>query len=229
MSSIHSQSFKYHHFITPLCTLQITNRKQRSLTPYSTNKSLYVGHRFASWFGTMASSRSPNSGVHRTRVKQRESRVKPEVATVSLARGVFGGKWRARIDRTNSPRRWRRAQSYIDITHALELVHTTLSISSSTVSLWDLFVLPNYNPYACISFFLAVQCLIILFLFTNLYYLHQNLKAIILPLFFKVNCTNKICFNSSSHYTRIYFINHMLYILFKIYNWRCLLSYIRSQ
>ncbi len=49
----------------------VTNRKQRSLTPYSeTKESLYgghcCGHCFASWFGTMASSRSPNSAVHQT-------------------------------------------------------------------------------------------------------------------------------------------------------------------
>jgi 3-methyladenine DNA glycosylase/8-oxoguanine DNA glycosylase len=32
MSSIHQQSFKYHHFITPIHTLRITHRKRRSLT-----------------------------------------------------------------------------------------------------------------------------------------------------------------------------------------------------
>ncbi len=46
----------------------------------------------------MASSRAPNSAVHQTRVKQSGSRVKPEVATVSLARGVFGGGRRAGIE-----------------------------------------------------------------------------------------------------------------------------------
>ncbi len=44
----------------------------------------------------MATSRSPSSAVHR--VKRRGSRVKPEVATVSLTRGVFGGERRARIE-----------------------------------------------------------------------------------------------------------------------------------
>ncbi len=39
----------------------------------------------------MASSQAPNSAVHRFCVKQRGRRVKPEVATVSLVRGVFGG------------------------------------------------------------------------------------------------------------------------------------------
>ncbi len=38
------------------------------------------------------------SAVRRTRVKQRGSRVKPEVATVSLAQGVFGGDWRTRTE-----------------------------------------------------------------------------------------------------------------------------------
>ncbi len=63
-----------------------------------TKKSICGENCFASWIGTMASSRVPNSAVHRTPVKQRGSRVKPEMATVSLARGVFGGDRRARIE-----------------------------------------------------------------------------------------------------------------------------------
>jgi hypothetical protein len=46
----------------------------------------------------MAVNKRQNSAAHQTRVKQRGSRVKPEVATVSLARGVFGGDRRAKIE-----------------------------------------------------------------------------------------------------------------------------------
>jgi hypothetical protein len=72
----------------------------------------------------------------------------------------------------NSPRRWRRSRAYIDITHTLELKHTTLPISRSTVSLRDLFVLQIKPSIARISFFLffAVQCSnvrMFLFSFTN--------------------------------------------------------------
>jgi hypothetical protein len=55
------------------------------------------------------SSRAPKFAVHQTRVKQRGSRKKPEVATVSLARGVFGGGRRTKTETErelgNSPRR----------------------------------------------------------------------------------------------------------------------------
>jgi hypothetical protein len=46
----------------------------------------------------MAVHERQNSAVHRTRVKQRRRRVKPKVATVSLARGVFGGDRRMRTE-----------------------------------------------------------------------------------------------------------------------------------
>jgi hypothetical protein len=75
----------------------------------------------------------------------------------------------------NSPRRWRRAQAYIDITHTLELKHKTLPISRSTLSLRDPFlpVLEQifiYDQISQISFFLYNVRLFefFLFLFTNL-------------------------------------------------------------
>ncbi len=181
MSSIPQKSFNHHFiFITPIRMLLIMNRIQRSLTPYSKLRRAYSEHCFASWFGTMPSSRAPNSAVHRTRVKQRGSRVKPEVATVSLAWGAFGGgDGRARIKTEqeqlnpgDSPRRWRRAQAYIDIMHALELKYTTLSISCSTVFLQG-FLRFKFKPilHAFLSFFtFSVQrsnVRIFLFLFTN--------------------------------------------------------------
>ncbi len=46
----------------------------------------------------MAVHERQNSAVHQTRVKQRGSRVNPEVSTVSLARGVFGGDRRMKTE-----------------------------------------------------------------------------------------------------------------------------------
>jgi hypothetical protein len=46
----------------------------------------------------MAVIERQNSVIHRTRMKQRGSRVKPEVTTVSLARGVFGGDRHTKIE-----------------------------------------------------------------------------------------------------------------------------------
>jgi hypothetical protein len=72
--------------------------------------------------------------VNRTHVKQRGSRKKPDVATVSPPEGYLGVNRRQRQrqnenDQTlgNSPRR--RRQADIDIMHVLELKCTTLSIS----------------------------------------------------------------------------------------------------
>ncbi len=138
-------------FITPIRTLWITNTKQRSFNSLlKTKESLYGGHCCRSWFGTMASSRPPNSAVHRTRVKQRGSCGKPEVATVLLAQGVFGGE---RHTRKETEGEQSNAEEFpktltpcasIHRDHACtwtcSFVHTTLSISCPTVSLWDLSV-----------------------------------------------------------------------------------------
>jgi hypothetical protein len=89
MSSIHQKSFNHHFiFITPIRTLLIMNRKRRSLTPYSKLRIAYtvnIALQADSGQWLLASSRALNSVVHRTRMKQRGSRTKPEVATVSLA------------------------------------------------------------------------------------------------------------------------------------------------
>ncbi len=81
----------------------------------------------------------------------------------------------------NSPRRWRRARAYIDITHTVELEHklslsialhflfeTNFTRSWANIHLW-----PNIT-----NFFLFVQRSIVrifLLFFTNSNYLHQNL------------------------------------------------------
>jgi hypothetical protein len=68
------------------------------LTPSKLEEPIRGRHRFASKLGTVTSPQTPNSAVHRSRVRQRESREEPEVATVSLARGVFGGDRRTKTE-----------------------------------------------------------------------------------------------------------------------------------
>jgi hypothetical protein len=115
----------------------------------------------------MASSQAPNSAVHRTRIKQRGGCVKPEVATVSLARGVFGGDQHARIETEREqlnvgefPKtltlcasvRWYHACTWTQTYNCLDL---SLNSFSSRP-----FLLSNSNQYPTHLFlsFLAVQC-----------------------------------------------------------------------
>jgi hypothetical protein len=71
----------------------------------------------------------------------------------------------------NSPRRWRQARAYIDITHALNS-NIQLYLSLAQQFLFDTFLCLKLNPYRTHFFlsFLAVERLnvqIFLFLFTN--------------------------------------------------------------
>ncbi len=169
------------------------NRKRRSLTPYSTKKSLYGEHRFVSWFGTMASSRPPNSAVPRTRMKQKGSRMKPEVATVSLARGVFGGDRRARIqtggEQSNPgefPKmltpcasvHWYHTRTWTWTYNSLDLLLNSFSSRP--------FALQIQTDIARISFFLFsqynTQMFEYFFFIYEFYYLHQNLTDIVTQL-----------------------------------------------
>ncbi len=109
----------------------------------------------------MASSRAPNSAVHRTCVKQRGSRVKPEVATVSLARGVFGG-WTAceDRDRTRAIKPWGIPQDVDAVRDRTSISHMhlnsyiQLSLSLAQQFLFKTFVLQIQTNIARISFFL---------------------------------------------------------------------------
>ncbi len=108
----------------------------------------------------MASSRGPNSAVHWTRVKQRGSRVKPEVATVSLARRVFGGDWRARIlteQEQSNPGEFPKTLMPCASVHRYHACTWTRTYNSlyllfNSFSL-RLFVLQNSTDIARISFF----------------------------------------------------------------------------
>ncbi len=78
----------------------------------------------------------------------------------------------------NSPRRWRQAGAFIDITHALELKHTTPSISRSTLrNLFYLFSSKYSFMTKYCNFFLSLQRSIVWifpFFLTNL---HRNLTG----------------------------------------------------
>jgi hypothetical protein len=152
MSTIHQifqSSFHFHHSFPYVPNNEYKMKKFKPLL--KTKRSLYSEHRFVSWFGTMAVHKCQNSVVHQTHVKQkRESREARGGYCITSPRGIWGWPACENRDRTRAierwgipPRCWRRARAYIDITHALVLEHTTLSISRSTVSLRDLFVLQN--------------------------------------------------------------------------------------
>ncbi len=134
----------------------------------------------------MASSWATNSAVHRMRVKQSGSRVKPEVATVSLGQGVFGGDRHARIEtewEQSNPGEFPKMLTPCESVHRYHACtwtrtyKTTLSISRSTVSL-RLFALQIQTNIACISFFsccTTLERLNISFSIHEFYYLHWNL------------------------------------------------------
>jgi hypothetical protein len=134
--------------------------------------------------------------IHCTRVKQTGSHEKPDVATISLPEGypgVIGGRRQRQNekDRTlgNSPRRRRRED--IDITHALELKCTTLSISRPALFFSRPFRVSNQPNIARFSFFFFLvqdrlflkQVSTRLNITKTLYYnLHQNLTVIYISL-----------------------------------------------
>ncbi len=144
-----------HHFIIrvisllPFVTLQNNKIENEEILTLSKPEEPIRGrHRFASKLRTLTSPWTPNSAVHRSRVKQRESRGKPEVATVSLARGVFRG---ARHTKTETEREQSNGGEFpktltpsasIDITHTLELEHK-LSRSLAQHFLFETFCASN--------------------------------------------------------------------------------------
>jgi hypothetical protein len=138
----------------------------------------------------MASSRAPNSAVHRSHVKQRGSRVKPEVATVSLAQGVFGGERRGRIgterEQLNAGKFSKRLTRCASV-HRYHACTWTRTYNSLNLSLNSFSSRPfralNSNWYRTHFFlsFLAVQRSNVQMFFFSIhkfYYLHQNLTLI---------------------------------------------------
>ncbi len=146
-----------------------TNNKQKTkkFNPLlKTKKSLFVDIALRAdtgqWQFTSAKICSPPNG----RETKRESHEARSGYRITRPRGYSGvtgvrGQRQNKSNQTlgNSPRRWRRARAYIDITHTLELEHTTLSISRSTISLRDPFLLVLeqifiHDQISQISFFL---------------------------------------------------------------------------
>ncbi len=132
----------------------------------------------------MAVHERQNSAVHRTRVKQRWSRGEPEVATVSLARGVFGGDWRTKTEteqeQSNAGEFPKTLTLSVHWYHAYPWTQTynSLYLSLNTFSSRP-FQPSNLNHYARISFFLFCTTSFFPwapFLETNIYVIkyHQN-------------------------------------------------------
>ncbi len=95
------------------------------------------------------------------RVKQRGSRVKPEVATVSLAQGVFGGERRTK---TETEREQSNAGEFSNMLtpsasvhryHACTYSNIQLSLSLAQQFLFETFLCFKLNPvsHAFLSFF----------------------------------------------------------------------------
>jgi hypothetical protein len=159
-------SHQFIRVITLLSVLhQITNRKRRNpLTPSKLEEPIGGRHRFASKLRTVTSPRTPNSAVHRSRVKQRGSRGKPEVATVSPPGGIWGWPAYEDRDRTRAIKRWGIPQDVdaererTSISRIPLKSNITLSISRSTLSIRDpLFQIKPSSARISFFLFLAVQ------------------------------------------------------------------------
>jgi hypothetical protein len=137
----------------------------------------------------MAVHERQNSIVHRTRMKRRGSRVKPEVATVSLARGVFGGDRRTKTEtereqlnagefpKTLTPSASVHRYHACPWTQTYNSLYLSLNTFSSRPFLPVLERIFIYDQISQISFSLynARSFEYFFFLFTNFNYLHRNL------------------------------------------------------
>jgi hypothetical protein len=174
---------------TPIIILLITNRKRRSLTPYSKIEEPIRGrHRFENKLGTVTSPRAPKFCCPLITREQRGSRGKPEVATVSPPEGYSGvnGLRRQRENESNqtlgnSPRCWRRAWASISRIPLNSNINS-LCLSLNTFSLRPFFVL-QIKPilHAFLSFLsrcTTLDCWNISFSIYEFYYSHRNLRHI---------------------------------------------------
>ncbi len=101
----------------------------------------------------MAVPERQNSAVHQTRVKQRGSRKKPEVATVSLAQEVFGGDRRTKTETERGQSNAGEFPQDVDAEHT-SISRIQLSLSLAQYFLFKTFSTLNLNHYARISLFL---------------------------------------------------------------------------
>ncbi len=137
----------------------------------------------------MAVHERQNSVVHWTRVKQRGSRVKPEVATASLARGVFRGNRRTKTEtereqsnagefpKTLTPSASVHRYHACPWTRTYNSLYLSLNTFSSRPLLPVLKRIFIYDQISQISFSLynARSFKYFLFFLTNFNYLHRNL------------------------------------------------------
>jgi hypothetical protein len=177
MSTYHQFFQSSFHHSYPNFFLPITNRKQRILTPYSKLRRAYTWTSLRKLIRDNGSSRAPccppnareTEGVAWSQ-KWLPYHLPEGYSGVTGIRGQGQNKSNRKLG--NSPRRWRRARAYIDITHTLELEHNSLSLAQHflfetlfTRSRANILLWPNIA-----IFFLSVQRSIVrifLFLFTN--------------------------------------------------------------
>jgi hypothetical protein len=143
MSTCHQFFQSSFHFSSLLSVLyQKTNRKQSSLNPLlKTKKSLYVDIALRADLGQWQFT-SAKILLSTKRVWNKEGVAwSQKWLPYHLPEGYSGvtGVRRQRQNESNqtlgySPRRWRRARAYIDITHTLELEHNSLYLSLNTFS-----------------------------------------------------------------------------------------------
>jgi hypothetical protein len=168
---------------------RITNRKRRSLTPYTeTKKSLYVDIASQADSGRWQFT-SPKILQSTERAWNKEGVPwSQKWLPYHLPEGYTGvtGVQRQRqseINQTlgNSPRRWRRARAYINITHTLEREHK-LSLSRAQHFLLETLFYPLSSEYAFMTKYCKFLSLCTMLdrsnTFFSLYkfnYLHRNL------------------------------------------------------
>jgi hypothetical protein len=133
----------------------------------------------------MAVHERQNSAVHQTRMKQRGSRGKPEVATISLARGVVGGDRRVR---TRTEREQSNAGEFpktLTPSASVHPYHAYRSLNSNIQLSWSLAQQFLFETFSCfklkpishafLSFFSCCTTLEYFFSIFKFNYLHRNL------------------------------------------------------
>jgi hypothetical protein len=179
-------SFHRSRRFTPIIILLITNRKQRSLTPYSKIEEPIRGrHRFANKLGTVTSPRAPKFCCPPITDETKRGSLEARSGYRITTRGVFRGERRTKTEteqeQSNAgefPQTLTPSAS-IDITHNLEL-EMQLSLSLAQHFLFNTLFVLQIEPisHAFLSFFSRCtmpDCLNISFSIYEFNYLHRNL------------------------------------------------------
>jgi hypothetical protein len=147
---------------------RITNRKWRSLTPYSKLRRAYTWTSLRELIWDNGSFTSAKILLSTKHAWNKEGVAWSQKWLPYHLSEWYSGVTNVRRQRQNesnqtlgnSPRRWRRARAYIDITHTLELEHDSLYLSLNTSSSRPLFTRSWANIHLwpnIANFFLSVQ------------------------------------------------------------------------